>query len=287
MRRLSQLLILTLVVTFFSSCIKNDDADYISSYTVLTKIETHDYEADEDIEYLLGFATYDEKEGMQPIEGGKCSSAPLLWKMKITGGDIKEVEYSYEGKKEYLIIDVTLSDDSERIEKYKLNEQGMATHTLVGEEYVELENIAYDEAGYRTMYEGHTITSESSEYDKVEMSDGSVVMYSYTPYLNAMAFQQNNIVGAPFYLNVTDHFGKQSRHFLSGVIVSEDGNKDEYKYSYAFDTLGMLREELTEKNGDKQIYSKYSYSSIYYVEGDTDTDTDTDGDTDSEGESQE
>lgn len=261
MKNLKKLLILPLVVLVasFSSC-SDIKSDPYFGYVFVTEIETSNYETGKLSVSTYDYVQYDKNYKPQPIVNATVTSIPILARQTFTNNDVSEIKYTYTDQMKNLEI-VTKTNESETMEKYRLNDLMMADAKMVGEIYVPLENIKYDAKGFRTYYDGYDIYSESNEYKRVEKDGEVVATYEYTMHPNAMSFQQLNIPGEKYY-NACDNFGKQSRYFLSRATIVEQGVNVVYDYTYYFDYNGYIVEEMIMKDRKPYINRKYRYKSV-------------------------
>lgn len=253
---------LLLLIVGLSSCTKSDNESYFG-YIVVTSIESTNHDTGVRSVSDFGYVQYDANFNPIPIVNGTVMSIPILSRQTITNDKVSEIKYTYLEQMKYLAVEIK-STDGDLQEKYKLNDLLMAESKLVGETYVTLDNIRYDAKGFRTLYNGLSLFSESSEYTRVEKDGNVVATYDYTMFINPMGLQQLNIPGEK-YLNVCDNFGKQSRHLLSRATIQENDAPVVYEYKYSFDPYGYIHEEFITRDGKPYITRRYSYASVTVV----------------------
>lgn len=260
MKNLFKLTAVALATTIsLTSCNESVSSSGDAIYTVLTELESTNYESGKVATYELDFERYD-------VEvSGTEYALPRLSKISATNGEFRTAKYSYTEDDDATILNIEVQDDNGlRNENYKLNDLGMAEEIMVDDAYTALENVTYNSSGYRTSWGDYTLSSDGGVYSNAKGSNGSVVSYNYTQYTNRIGFQQLGIIGADLYQNISDNFGKQSRQLLSEVMVEDNGEDVTYKFTYSLSAEGLVLEELIYRNGEKYQYNKYSYAMVVY-----------------------
>ncbi|MFI3314035.1 MAG: hypothetical protein R3Y04_00015 [Rikenellaceae bacterium] len=254
--------ILLLISTFIVSCNNENSGEY-SIYTLLTEIETTNYESNEISIYELSYCGYNENGEKVPIVIGETNDygEPILSKINAINGSFSSVEYTYINSKSYLDISIVGNKGSNIEESYKLSRTYMAEYELVGDDYEIMADIRYNDGGYRTEWYGYELSPNDGIYNSAEYGELISVNYHYSLKYNTLQFQQTGIIGAPFYQNITGNFGKQSQYLLSYFELTENGTTTTYAFEYETDYFGNITQEKITRDGENYIRNIYSYSS--------------------------
>ena len=257
-------LILPLMMVVFASLTScegsNGDSGLFGWVAISSIISKDDASGDESVTSFT-YAEYDSNGTKTPIKDGLVTTIPIIYQQSMTDSDTEMIEYDYSAKGDTLTIDFTLTDGSKSSDIYLLNSERMAYKEVIDGQGVLLDDIKYDNYGYRTLYDDIVLENSNGVYTQATKDGKLVATYEMTHISNPMGIQQYGIPGEED-VHFCDNFGKQSRGFIASIDTTEKDEYCHYEFDYEFNFDGYIAREIITRNGKPFKTNTYNY--VYF-----------------------